>query len=52
MQEDTVMNNIPTIEDTSPTTARTENLPKFLIIRPNPSKAAVQKLSPLRAICI
>ena len=52
MQEPTVMNIVPMKVKTVLMAARAENLPKFLIIRPNPSQAAVQKLSPLRAIWI
>ena len=50
IQEPTVINIVPISENIPPISANMENLPKFLIIRPNPSKAETQKLSPLSAI--
>ena len=50
MHEPTVINIVPINVKIKLTAARAENLPIFLMIRPNPSQAAVQKLSPLRAI--
>ena len=48
--EEAAINTIPKREKKLPININALNLPKFLINKPNPSQAAVQKFSPFNAI--